>query len=77
MESDQLPAEEVRAQLRRVLNSKSFTSAKRAGDILRFVVEETLAGRGPRLKEYAIGAEALGRGAAFDPKSDPIARVEA
>ena len=77
MGSDQLPEEDVRAQLQRVLSSKAFQSARRAGDILRFVVEETLAGRGARLKEYAIGAEALGRGKAFDPKSDPIARVEA
>ncbi|HEV7692173.1 MAG TPA: hypothetical protein VGO52_15160 [Hyphomonadaceae bacterium] len=69
--------ERVREQLARILASKTFTGAKRSQEILRYVVEESLAGRSAGLKEYAIGAEALGRGAAFDPKADPIARVEA
>ena len=44
---------------------------------LQFVVSETLAGRGERLKAYAIATSALGRSENFDPQSDSIVRVQA
>ena len=44
---------------------------------LRFIVEETLAGRGDRIKAYTIATSVLGRDEAFDPQSDPIVRIEA
>ena len=45
--------------------------------LLEFLVNAVLEGRAQYLKEYTLGAEALGRGADFDPRVDPIARVEA
>lgn len=30
----------------------------------------------PELEEYVLGAEALGKGETFDPKADPIVRVQ-
>ncbi len=36
-----------------------------------------MSGLGEQLKEYTLGVEALGRGAAFDPRTDSIVRVEA
>jgi serine/threonine-protein kinase len=71
------PEAAVREQLERMLASKTFAGSQRSSALLRFVVEETLQGRTAYLKEYALGAEALGRGAGFDPRADPIARVEA
>jgi len=47
------------------------------GQFLRFVVERTLAGGGGELKETVIGVEVFGRPPAYDPKADPIIRVEA
>ncbi|HWG58820.1 MAG TPA: tetratricopeptide repeat protein, partial [Candidatus Acidoferrales bacterium] len=44
---------------------------------LEFVVEESLAGRQHRLKEYVIGIEVFGRVDSFDPRVDSIVRVEA
>jgi serine/threonine-protein kinase len=64
-------------QLERVLASESFAGAGRSKVLLRFLVEEALAEHGDRLKEYTIGAEALGRGESFDPRTDPIVRAEA
>jgi serine/threonine-protein kinase len=72
-----VPEVAVREQLERMLASKTFAGRQRSSVLLRFVVEETLQGRAAYLKEYALGAEALGRGAEFDPRADPIARVEA
>ncbi len=68
--------DEVRQQLEVVLESPNFRTAERSKKLLRFVVEQTLAGNAEGLKEYTIGAEALGRGEAFDPRIDAIARVE-
>ncbi len=60
-----------------MLASTAFRTSGRSAKLLKFLVEETLAGRADRLKDYTLGAEALGRGDSFDPRTDPIARVEA
>jgi adenylate cyclase len=44
---------------------------------LRFVVEETLAGRGERLKGYTVAVEVFEKPETFDAQSDPLVRVEA
>jgi adenylate cyclase len=67
----------VRAQLERIVSSPDFEGSERLRGLLRYVVEETLAGRGERLKGYTIAVEHLGRDADFDPLTDPIVRVEA
>jgi len=76
--TEQHPAtDEIRAELERILKSRSFEQAERHKEFLRFVVEETLAGRGDRLKGYTIAIEVFGRPADFDAQSDPLVRVEA
>jgi serine/threonine-protein kinase len=44
---------------------------------LRFTVEAAIQGRGDQLKEYLVGLEVFDKNAAFDPRVDPIVRVEA
>jgi hypothetical protein len=68
---------DVRAALAHLLASPSFGKSAQLSNFLRFVVEETLAGRGSRIKAYTIATAALGRDEAFDPQTDPIVRVEA
>jgi tetratricopeptide (TPR) repeat protein len=63
-------------QLNRVLRSRAFRAAGGLRNLLAFVVEETMAGRGDELKEYVLGARVLRKGASFDPKLDPIVRVQ-
>ena len=36
-----------------------------------------MAGRGEQLKEFVIGVEVFGKGPSFDPRNDPIVRVQA
>src|SRR5215470_10166893 len=72
-----MEGERVRAQLDRILASAAFAGAERARGLLRFVVECTLGGRIGEVKESVIGVEVLGRSSSFDPKTDPIVRVEA
>lgn len=71
------PVELVRSQSRRILASSSFSRSERLSRFLRFIVEETIAGRRRELKEYTIGTQVYARGSSFDPTTDTIVRVEA
>ena len=64
-------------QLNRVLSSKAFRQADRLKRFLSFVVAETISGRSDRLKEFAVGVEVFGKDTSFDPRNDPIVRVQA
>ncbi|SDF77980.1 hypothetical protein [Terriglobus roseus] len=73
-----LSAEEkdrVRAQLDRLLQSSHFRNSKRYPTLLGYIVEETLEGRGPQLKERTLGIDVFGRSSDYDTASDPIVRV--
>jgi len=67
----------VREELRRIVASPLFEEAGRLVRFLSFVVNETLEGKGGLLKESVIGVEVFGRTTGYDPKIDPIVRVQA
>src|SRR6516164_4999568 len=67
----------IRAEVARILVSSEFAASRHLSNFLRFVVEESLAGRDDRLKERSIALGALGRDADFDPRLDCIVRVVA
>ena len=68
---------EVKEHLEHVLGSHSFEQADRLKRFLSFVVNETLSGRGDQLKEFLIGVEVFDKESSFDPRTDPIVRVQA
>jgi adenylate cyclase len=72
-----LPKASIRQQLDRILASSSFLNARRPSQFLRFVVESTLSGQADTIKEYLIGVEVFDRPVDYDPKDDPIVRIEA
>jgi tetratricopeptide (TPR) repeat protein len=67
----------IRRQLDRILKSAPFVQSRRRQRFLEYIVHETLAGRGERLKGYSIALEVFGRPETFDPVADPIVRIEA
>src|SRR3954469_6325249 len=67
----------IRSALERIVASPQLESSPSLCRFLRYVVEETLAGRGGLIKEYSLGAEVFARGDDFDPRIDPIVRVQA
>lgn len=69
--------DEVQAELRRILESTVFSLAGRLRRFLDYVVSKSLCGKTNELKEYTIGLEVFDRGLDFDPRLDPIVRVEA
>ena len=76
--TDKLPnPADIQTALDRIVSSPGFKKSPQLACFLSFVVGETLAGRGDRIKAYNIAADALGRSPDFDPQNDPIVRVEA
>ena len=69
--------EQERAEVHALLQSGLFDKAPRLGTFFRYICERHLEGRGDEIKEYCIAVQVFGRKPSFDPKSDPIVRVEA
>ena len=69
--------EEVRNQLRQILASTAFQNSKRYAAVLTYIVEQTLAGFGDRLKERTIGIEVFQRAATYDTAADHVVRSAA
>jgi adenylate cyclase len=72
-----IPAGEIRGELEKILSSSMFSTADRMTRFLRFVVEETLEGRGDNLNELLLGIAVYDRDRQFDPRVDSIVRVDA
>lgn len=69
--------EEIEIALARILADPGFERNGSATQFLKFVVVETLEGRGERLKGFTIATSALGRRPDFDPQSNSLVRVQA
>jgi hypothetical protein len=82
MGTPQLPRNQVdesaiREQLERIVSSPGFTASRKYPALLRYVVEETLAGRCDQLKERSLGVVVFGRDLEYDTNQDPIVRTAA
>jgi TolB-like protein/tetratricopeptide (TPR) repeat protein len=69
--------EQVRAQVDKILASRLFTRSDRLCRFLRFCVELTLDDKSDQVKEQLVGVEVFDRKGDYDPRTDPIVRVEA
>jgi len=69
-------ADDVRLALQRVLASETFSRSPQLSRLLKYLCESLLSHGADRIAEYAIGTEALGRPADFDPADDAAVRVE-
>ena len=67
----------VNAQLATILDHPLFARSPRQSDLLSYLVAESLAGRGERIKATSIAVDVFGRDASFDQQRDTIVRVEA
>jgi TolB-like protein len=74
---DQLTPDQVRGQLQRILDNPAFEASERRRRFLRYIVDESLAGRADRLKGYSIATAVFDRDESFDPQTDPVVRLEA
>ncbi|MEA3275139.1 MAG: hypothetical protein U9Q81_07615 [Pseudomonadota bacterium] len=67
----------VVAQLERILSSRAFAECQRSQQFLRYVVEETLAGRAGRIKGVTIANEAFDFEDPGQAQTSTVVRVEA
>ncbi|MBB3545249.1 MULTISPECIES: hypothetical protein [unclassified Rhizobium] len=67
---------DIQVQLERILASGDLQLPERGRRFLRYIVEETLAGRAQYLKAYTIAVSIFGR-RNFDAQGDPAVRIEA
>ena len=68
--------EAIWTQLGSILASPEFQLPERGRAFLRYIVEESLAGRAKRIKAYSIAVEVFGRDEGITP-DDPEVRIEA
>jgi hypothetical protein len=66
----------ARAQIERLIGSKTFEASDVHRRLLQFLAEKALSGEADRLKEYTIGIEAFGKPETYDPKQDSIVRLQ-
>src|SRR4029077_5230727 len=67
----------IREHLVCLLNSGPFPQSQRRQRFLEYLVNETLAGRGERLKAYNVALAVFDRPETFDPVTDPLLPIEA
>lgn len=70
------PQELSQRQTERILQSAAFRNAHTLQQLLQFLVNQAYGPDAEKLKEYTIGVEAFSRPQDFDPKTDPIVRVQ-
>ena len=74
---DRIDTAEICAALHRITGSEIFRRSPQLTRFLQFVVEAALHDDSERIKGYTIATKVLGRVPSFDPRTDPIVRVEA
>ena len=67
----------IQAQLDRILSSGLFINSERLRRFLRYAVQQAAEGQAHQLKEYSLGVSVFDKRDSFDPRFDPIVRVEA
>jgi TolB-like protein len=74
---DNLATTEILEQVERICSNSELKAKKLICRFLRFIVKETLEGRGELLKGYTIGVSVLGKDDDFDPEQDSLVRIHA
>ena len=70
-----LEVEANRAQLDRILQNKALKLSEVQRRLLSYLAEKSFAGEADDLKEYAIGVDAFGKPASYDPRQESVVRM--
>ena len=65
----------VHSQLEKIVSDNRFAASKRYPQLLRYIVEQTLAGNEEDLKERTLGVEVFHRTPDYDTNLDPVVRL--
>ncbi len=67
----------IKGQLKRMLASAEFKATPNQKAFLKFIVEQTLAGKAHAIKGQTVATKVFGRGKDFNQNKDPIVSVQA
>lgn len=67
----------LREHVKQIVSGAAFKGSQRSGQFLRYIVDQSIAGRFDQLKERQIGIELFGRTPSYDTGEDAIVRVTA
>ncbi len=77
IDASNLSAASVREHVDDICSSPYFITTKRCQQFLRYVVDESIEGRGEQIKERNIDHEVFGKGNNFEPGEYSLVRVKA
>ena len=60
----------------RILQSNTFRNSPSSRRLLKYLADHSLVGDAEQLKEYAIGVDAFGKPADYDPRQDSTVRIQ-
>lgn len=69
--------EKIRQQVEKIISNQFFSHSDILKRFLLFIVQEKIAGRANRLKEYTIGLDILKKPKTFKPQENGIVRIHA
>ena len=68
-------AEIHQAQVRRILQSKTFRTSEVHRNLLNYLAEKSLSGEAGALKEYTVGLEVFQKPSSYDPRQESVVRM--
>jgi adenylate cyclase len=69
-------AADIQIELQRLLSHPNFSASARRKGLLAYLVRQTPKAGARRLKESSIAVDVFGRNENFDPRADPVVRLE-
>lgn len=69
-------SESTKAQIDRILQSRTLHSSQGLRRLLQFLADKSLCGEADQLKEYSIGIDAFGKPSTYDPRQDSTVRIQ-
>ena len=67
----------ISKQIELIVESKDFKAKPQQIAFLKFILNQTLAGKGREINDYSVAVEVFGRGQDFDQRIDPIVSIQA
>lgn len=67
----------IRYYSAKILASPHFSRCETLKSFLRYTIDKSLCGQTALIKEYSIAVEVFGKPDSFDPRLDPVVRVQA
>jgi hypothetical protein len=66
---------DAQAQVRRILESKTFRTSEVHRNLLRYLAEKSLSGDADALKEYTVGLDVFAKPSSYDPRQESVVRM--